>query len=639
MADSGAIRAGRAFVELFADDSKLGRGLKKAEGTLKGWGSNVSSIGSKIFAAGLAGKGALSALTAIFEETGAGLAHMSERTGIGVENLSRLSYAASRTGVEIEAFEAGVRKSQKTLGAASIGNKQAAEEYEKIGLKIEDLINLSPEEQFLRTAQAISEIGNPAQRAAATMGIFGKQGTALLPLFAKGANGIRQLMAEADRLGITMSGSDAQAALELHEAMIKVWATLKGTALAIGGALAPNLADLADRAGEIIGRVVNWIKENRGLIVTVSTVATAVMAAGAAIVAIGYVLTAAGAIVGVLASVLGGVATVLGAVLSPIGLVAAGAAILAVKFGGLRDKVLGVVDRLSEAFGDMKEDFKFAFDAMKTALASGDFAAAAQVLWAFLKLEFARGAAFLEGRWAEFKSFLSEALDVDLFYGLKAAWIDVVAFMEKMWVELQRTMQSVGGGFQSWFARQWINIVAQVWGGKSAQEAQEVLKTFEEDQARRGGGVQSQKALDDKLADIEARRKQALAENEKDHGQASKDYKSTHKPEIDAAAKAKSAAEAEAEKALAEAKANLSTAVAAAAAAQSKVNPRVRHAGKQADDTQVQVSAGQESASGTFNAFSLGLLGSPVFGPLKQIAQNTLQTANNTKPRNGGIGP
>ena len=53
----GAIRAGRAFVELFADDSKLVRGLKRAEKRLRAFGDSIRNFGLKL-------AGAVSAITA-----------------------------------------------------------------------------------------------------------------------------------------------------------------------------------------------------------------------------------------------------------------------------------------------------------------------------------------------------------------------------------------------------------------------------------------------------------------------------------------------------------------------------------------------------------------------------------------------
>ena len=38
MSNPGSIRSGRVFAELFADDSRLERGLRRAEKTLKAFG-------------------------------------------------------------------------------------------------------------------------------------------------------------------------------------------------------------------------------------------------------------------------------------------------------------------------------------------------------------------------------------------------------------------------------------------------------------------------------------------------------------------------------------------------------------------------------------------------------------------------
>ena len=46
-----AIRAGRAFIELFADDRKLVRGLRKAQARLKAVAAGVRSMGTKLLTA------------------------------------------------------------------------------------------------------------------------------------------------------------------------------------------------------------------------------------------------------------------------------------------------------------------------------------------------------------------------------------------------------------------------------------------------------------------------------------------------------------------------------------------------------------------------------------------------------------
>jgi hypothetical protein len=48
MPSAQGIRAGRAFVELFADDTKLVRGLRRAERRVKAFGKRISQLGRKL---------------------------------------------------------------------------------------------------------------------------------------------------------------------------------------------------------------------------------------------------------------------------------------------------------------------------------------------------------------------------------------------------------------------------------------------------------------------------------------------------------------------------------------------------------------------------------------------------------------
>ena len=88
MAGAQGIRAGRAFVELFADDSKLARGLRQAQAKLSAFGSAVRGIGYKLTAAGAAITAPLTAAAMTTGRAGAELYDMARRTGLSVEALS-----------------------------------------------------------------------------------------------------------------------------------------------------------------------------------------------------------------------------------------------------------------------------------------------------------------------------------------------------------------------------------------------------------------------------------------------------------------------------------------------------------------------------------------------------------------------
>lgn len=170
---SGAIRAGRAFVELLTDDSKLVRGLRSAAAKLKGWGASISGFGKKLAGIGSAVAGPMIAATTTWASAGHEMALMSARTGIGVEALSQLSYAAKKCGLDNETLETGIKRMQKTLYAAANGSQEARDALAAVGLTIEDINGLPVEEKLKAIADRIAAIGSPTKRAGAAMAIFG----------------------------------------------------------------------------------------------------------------------------------------------------------------------------------------------------------------------------------------------------------------------------------------------------------------------------------------------------------------------------------------------------------------------------------------------------------------------------------
>lgn len=100
MPAAGAIRAARAYVELFADDSKLVRGLRRAQAKLKAFGKSVQQFGRQLLTVGTlaAVPFALSAQTfANFESQ---MARVKALTGASEDQFSRLETEAKRLGAQ-----------------------------------------------------------------------------------------------------------------------------------------------------------------------------------------------------------------------------------------------------------------------------------------------------------------------------------------------------------------------------------------------------------------------------------------------------------------------------------------------------------------------------------------------------------
>jgi len=375
--NTNAIRAGRAFVELFADDRRLVRGLRAAERKLKAFGANIRNLGLKMAGLGTAVLAPMLGAAKTFSSMGDQVAKMAKRTGLSVETLSELRFVASQTGTEFATLENGFRRMQRSIYDAGRGMSTAVDALTDLGLTFEDLDGLSPEQQFKKLANAISQISDPTKAAAIAMTLFGRTGTNLLPMFAQGAKGIEALQQQARALGLTMSGEDARAAEDFTDAMDGLWKVVKMGVFQVGAALAPALKDLAGTITTIAVKASAWIQANRDVVVSVAKVAASVVAGGAALAALGVAVSLAG-------TVLGGLTTVLGFVLSPLGLVIAAVVALGAVLIKSTDFGGKAVEWLGKAFGWFKNAAVTAISAVVFAVknwrAVMEYAAVAGVL-------------------------------------------------------------------------------------------------------------------------------------------------------------------------------------------------------------------------------------------------------------------
>ena len=481
MAGTQGIRAGRAFVELFADDSKLVRGLRQAERRLRAFGDSIRNYGLKLTALGSAMLAPLVASAKLFIGYGDQVAKMAKRTGLSVEALSELQYAAGQSGVEVSTLENGLRRMQRSIYDAGRGLSTATDGLSDLGLTFADLDGLSPEQQFKLLAERINQIEDPTRKAAIAMGIFGRSGTQLLPLFASGARGIEVLQEEARRLGLTMSGEDAAAAEAFGDALDRLWNAVKMGVFYIGAALAPTLQKVADTITALSVQVSAWLNQNRQVIVTVLKVVVGVIAVGVAITLLGTTIS-------IFAGVLGGFITVittvvlvlktLGAVLlflvSPIGIVIAAVAGLAAYLIYATDAGAKALSWLGQKFMVLKDDALKAYQGIADALAAGDIGLAVKVLWLTIKMEWTRGTNFLERMWLSFRGFFIQ-IGYDAWHGLLAIAEIVWHALEVGWIETTAFFAKAWQGLVGFFAATWERIKA------GAQKAWNWIKSLFDD--------------------------------------------------------------------------------------------------------------------------------------------------------------
>lgn len=504
MSNANSIRAGGAFVELFAENSKLVRGLRAAEKHVKDFGGKVSKIGKETFSTGAAAASALAGTGKIFASIGDDVAHAAKRTGMSAEAFSGLAYAAKMSDISAEDFEGGLRKMQKTLSAAAGGSKSAQEKLSDLGLSVEDLLKLSPDQQFSLIADRLTRIKNPAMQAGAAMGIFGRGGASLLPLLQEGSAGIARFVAEAKRLGLIVSTSDAKAAEEFDEALKRMWMTIKMVAFNIGSALAPTLKDAARWLTDVAVNTSRWVKENRGLAVMALQASVALAAVGASIFVVGKAISAVSGAFTALRVIVGAfqaIASVISLVASPIGMIAIGILVVTTALLQLTGNFDSAIAAMKDGFAAIKADALATFGGMADALAAGDLALAVKILWLGLRTEWQRGVNFLLNMWDSFCAALAKVVNT-AWTGIIAYFHIAVSVWQTLWDRSIFFMAGAWDGFvltitQGWetvkaaAAKAW-NYVRGMWNRdfnvEAANRAVDAAKKAAIDQARRNVG-------------------------------------------------------------------------------------------------------------------------------------------------------
>lgn len=331
------------IVRIGADVTQMKVALKGAAAKLKAHSAQFRKAGMAMTVAGGAITGAVGLMVKSYMSAGDEVHKMALRTGIGTEALSELKYAAEISGASLDDVEKGVKKMSKTIMDAKDGLATYVRAFDRIGLQAEDLIELSPEDQFDKIARAIANVENPTIRAATAQEIFGRAGTKLLPLFAAGEEGLDALRQKARDMGIVFDQEAADKAAVLTDSLTTLKGSFSGVSMSIANTLAPVITTIVDKISDVAQKVKDWMKEHPKLAGTIMKV----------VVVLGGLMAVLGPLVMILPALAAGFALLMG----PIGLViiavmavAAGAALVIKNWAKIKMFFVKLWQKIKEIF-------------------------------------------------------------------------------------------------------------------------------------------------------------------------------------------------------------------------------------------------------------------------------------------------
>jgi hypothetical protein len=258
--------------------------IAKAQGDTERSTSRLGSLLSKVgvssgaaLGAGIAA-GATVALGAIvkfgsesldtFSHFGSGVRRLQVVTGQSAEDASRLAVAFKILGVDTTTATVTLSRLGKNIfendaKLRSLGVTIAKDQQNRTDLH-GTLLNIA--DAYRRTA-------DPAQRAELAFAAFGRGAQAILPLLAKGKDGIQALEKEADRFGLTLSEKGVASAKAFALSQKEVGLAVAGLKVQVGEQLAPEVTDTAIGFSRLAGFVDRNVHHLGGLKTVLGVVA------------------------------------------------------------------------------------------------------------------------------------------------------------------------------------------------------------------------------------------------------------------------------------------------------------------------------------------------------------------------------
>lgn len=173
---------------------------------------------------------------------------LSTATGMAEEPLQVFTQMASYGGVSSTQFGDALQKMSKGLGEAAQGSGTAKKALEHLGIPLDSLLKMSPDQQFMKLAAAIDNLKDPTEKSAIAAELFGKSGTKLIPMFEGIEANAKATADEMLSLGQILSGTQVNSIEAMNDSFEKV----KTTAFKIGSQVLANFAPALESANNAL---------------------------------------------------------------------------------------------------------------------------------------------------------------------------------------------------------------------------------------------------------------------------------------------------------------------------------------------------------------------------------------------------
>ncbi len=209
-------------------------------------------IGAATLAVGVLGS--LGAMTGRFVGYADQIATMAVATHTSTTALQEWRLAAAKSNTDLEAVARTASKMQVEL-------VKSPEAFAAIGLRVNELRAMAPDQLLTSVAQALAGIESPTLQAAAAAGILGRDYRQVLPFL------LSDLGATVDRsreLGLVLDDSVIQKGSAMDDALTEAKLAFEGLLVNMGSTIgrSPELIQAIEDVATALGKVSTWVQEH-----------------------------------------------------------------------------------------------------------------------------------------------------------------------------------------------------------------------------------------------------------------------------------------------------------------------------------------------------------------------------------------
>ena len=231
----------KLWVVIGAKTDEFKTGLDKMKDQAAGFAGGVNkALGGILPAATVAG--AVYTFTDMMKKAaayGEEIKLAAQKTGMSIQMIQKLGYVDKLKNSSIGGLGTGMRKLSIALADAMDGSTAAQKSFDSLGLSIDDLQKMNPDERFLAVANALSQIEDPAKKTQAAVDLLGRAGQDLIPV-------IDEIQKLKDMNIPTINDADIESLDRGKESIEKMEAAWESLKVSFAATVWPNFVPLLD---------------------------------------------------------------------------------------------------------------------------------------------------------------------------------------------------------------------------------------------------------------------------------------------------------------------------------------------------------------------------------------------------------